>query len=245
MDRAGDKLEIYCIKPYRAGYYYYSPVDYQGALPYAELEEEVANYHINNIKNGLSPSMLINFNNGIPTEEERELIERRIIDKFSGTSNSGKFILAFNDNKEMQATIEPVQLSDASQQYEFLSEESSQKLMVGHRITSPMLLGIKDGSGLGSNADEIKTASLLFQNTVIRSTQELILDAMDEQMLAYNDVSLNLYFKTLQPLEFIDYEGLDDRDSRRANRSQAICKECNCSEELDEDEPLLRTATRW
>ena len=168
---AGDKLEIYCIKPYRAGYYYYSPVDYQGALPYAELEEEVANYHINNIKNGLSPSMLINFNNGIPTEEERELIERRIIDKFSGTSNSGKFILAFNDNKEMQATIEPVQLSDASQQYEFLSEESSQKLMVGHRITSPMLLGIKDGSGLGSNADEIKTASLLFQNTVIRSTQ--------------------------------------------------------------------------
>ena len=231
---AGDKLEIYCIKPYRAGYYYYSPVDYQGALPYAELEEEVANYHINNIKNGLSPSMLINFNNGIPTEEERELIERRIIDKFSGTSNSGKFILAFNDNKEMQATIEPVQLSDASQQYEFLSEESSQKLMVGHRITSPMLLGIKDGSGLGSNADEIKTASLLFQNTVIRSTQELILDAMDE-LLAYNDVSLNLYFKTLQPLEFIDYEGLDD-ETAEEQTGRKLSKECNCSE-LDEENP--------
>ena len=55
-------LEILYIKPYRAGYYYYSPVDYQGGLPYAELEEEVANYHINNIQNGLSPSMLINFN---------------------------------------------------------------------------------------------------------------------------------------------------------------------------------------
>lgn len=231
---AGDKLEIYCIKPYRAGYYYYSPVDYQGALPYAELEEEVANYHINNIKNGLSPSMLINFNNGIPTEEERELIERRIIDKFSGTSNSGKFILAFNDNKEMQATIEPVQLSDASQQYEFLSEEASQKLMVGHRITSPMLLGIKDSSGLGSNADEIKTASLLFQNTVIRSTQELVLDAMDE-LLAYNDISLNLYFKTLQPLEFIDYEGLDD-ETAEEQTGRKLSKECNCSE-LDEENP--------
>ena len=230
---AGDKLEIYCIKPYRAGYYYYSPVDYQGALPYAELEEEVANYHINNIKNGLSPSMLINFNNGIPTEEERELIERRIIDKFSGTSNSGKFILAFNDNKEMQATIEPVQLSDASQQYEFLSEESSQKLMVGHRITSPMLLGIKDGSGLGSNADEIKTASLLFQNTVIRSTQELILDAMDE-LLAYNDVSLNLYFKTLQPLEFIDYEGLDD-ETAEEQTGRKLSKETLSEEEFDLD----------
>ena len=196
----GEGLEIYCIKPYRSGFYYYSPVDYQGGLPYAELEEEVANYHINNIKNGLSPSMLINFNNGVPTEEERELIERRIIQKFSGSSNSGKFILAFNDNKEMAASIEPVQLSDASEQYQFLADESMRKLMVAHRVTSPMLMGIKDNTGLGNNADELKTASLLFHNTVVRPIQELILDAIDD-ILAVNGASLNIYFKTLQPLE--------------------------------------------
>ena len=196
----GEGLEIYCIKPYRSGFYYYSPVDYQGGLPYAELEEEVANYHINNIKNGLSPSMLINFNNGVPTEEERELIERRIIQKFSGSSNSGKFILAFNDNKEMAASIEPVQLSDASEQYQFLADESMRKLMVSHRVTSPMLMGIKDNTGLGNNADELKTASLLFHNTVVRPIQEMILDAIDD-ILAVNGASLNVYFKTLQPLE--------------------------------------------
>ena len=196
----GEGLEIYCIKPYRSGFYYYSPVDYQGGLPYAELEEEVANYHINNIKNGLSPSMLINFNNGVPTEEERELIERRIIQKFSGSSNSGKFILAFNDNKEMAASIEPVQLSDASEQYQFLADESMRKLMVAHRVTSPMLMGIKDNTGLGNNADELKTASLLFHNTVVRPIQELILDAIDD-IMAVNGASLNIYFKTLQPLE--------------------------------------------
>ena len=196
----GEGLEIYCIKPYRSGFYYYSPVDYQGGLPYAELEEEVANYHINNIKNGLSPSLLINFNNGVPTEEERELIERRIIQKFSGSSNSGKFILAFNDNKEMAASIEPVQLSDAPQQYQFLADESMRKLMVAHRVTSPMLMGIKDNTGLGNNADELKTASLLFHNTVVRPIQELILDAIDD-IMAVNGASLNIYFKTLQPLE--------------------------------------------
>ena len=196
----GEGLEIFCIKPYRSGFYYYSPVDYQGGLPYAELEEEVANYHINNIKNGLSPSMLINFNNGVPTEEERELIERRIIQKFSGSSNSGKFILAFNDNKEMAASIEPVQLSDASEQYQFLADESMRKLMVAHRVTSPMLMGIKDNTGLGNNADELKTASLLFHNTVVRPIQELILDAIDD-IMAVNGASLNIYFKTLQPLE--------------------------------------------
>lgn len=231
----GEGLEIYCIKPYRSGFYYYSPVDYQGGLPYAELEEEVANYHINNIKNGLSPSMLINFNNGVPTEEERELIERRIIQKFSGSSNSGKFILAFNDNKEMAASIEPVQLSDASEQYQFLADESMRKLMVAHRVTSPMLMGIKDNTGLGNNADELKTASLLFHNTVVRPIQELILDACDD-ILAVNEVSLNLYFKTLQPLEL--------QADMAEEVKEELSSDCGCEVELKDAEEQLNEDSR-
>jgi hypothetical protein len=201
--KSKEGLEILYIKPYRAGFYYYSPVDYQGGLPYAELEEEIANYHINNIQNGLAPSMLINFNNGVPSEEERRTIEQQIATKFSGSSNSGKFILAFNDNKDLAATVDPVQLSDAAEQYQFLSSEATQKIMVSHRIVSPMLLGIKDNSGLGNNAEELKTASTLLDNLVIRPKQEIIIDGID-MILAYNDISLNLYFKTLQPLEFTE-----------------------------------------
>ena len=200
-----DEIEIYCVKPYRAGFYYYSPVDYQGGLQYAELEEEIANYHLNNIMNGLAPSMLINFNNGIPDEEERSIIESKIREKFSGSSNAGRFILSFNDNNESGASIEPVQLSDAHQQYQFLSEESMSKVMISHRIISPMLLGIKDSTGLGNNADELKTASILMDNTVIRPFQTLLINAFDD-ILAFNEITLNLYFRTLQPLEFVDLE---------------------------------------
>tara|TARA_R110000737_G_scaffold68675_3_gene96850 strand:- start:2975 stop:4855 length:1881 start_codon:yes stop_codon:yes gene_type:complete len=208
-----EAIEIYYIKPYKAGFYYYAPVDYQGGLQYAELEEEISNYHLNNIMNGLAPSMLINFNNGTPNQEERQLLEQKIAQKFSGTSNAGKFILAFNDNKEASADITPVQLSDAHQQYQFLSEESTKKIMVAHRIVSPMLLGIKDQSGLGNNAEEIKTASLLMDNTVIRPFQELLIDAFDN-LLSYNDIALNLYFTTLQPLEFteVDSKVQDEED---------------------------------
>ena len=196
-------IEILYIKPYRAGYKYYSPVDYQGGLQYAELEEEIANYHINNIQNGLSPSMLINFNNGTPDAEQRDAIENSIVNKFSGSSNAGRFILAFNDSKELAATIEPVQLSDAHQQYQFLSDESMRKVMVSHRIVSPMLVGIKDTSGLGNNAEELQTASVLMDNTVIRPMQVTILDEL-EKILEYNGINLDIYFKTLQPLEFTD-----------------------------------------
>jgi len=208
-----ESIEILYIKPYRAGFYYYSPVDYQGGLQYSELEEEIANYHLNNILNGLAPSMLINFNNGIPNEEERRLIESRIAEKWSGSSNAGKFVLAFNDDKEQAATIEPIQLSEAHQQYQFLSDESMRKIMVSHRVVSPMLLGIKDSTGLGNNADELKTASILMDNTVIRPFQELLLDAFDK-ILAVNDITLNLYFKTLQPLEFTDLSNVTDQETR-------------------------------
>jgi len=208
-----ENIEIVYVKPYRAGYKYYSSPDYQGGLQYAELEEEISNYHLNNILNGLAPSMLINFNNGTPNAEERQMLENRIYQKFSGSSNAGKFILAFNDNPESAATIEPIQLSDAHNQYQFLSDESGKKIMVAHRIVSPMLLGIKDSSGLGNNADELKTASILMDNTVIRPFQTLLIDAFDS-ILAYNNISLKLYFKTLQPLEFTDLENVEDEETK-------------------------------
>ncbi len=240
-----ESIEIYVVKPYRAGFYYYSPVDYQGGLQYSELEEEISNYHLNNIMNGLAPSMLINFNNGVPNEEQRRLIEQRIYEKFSGSSNAGKFILSFNDNTDSQANIEPVQLSDAHNQYQFLSDESARKILVSHRIVSPMLLGIKDSTGLGNNADELKTASILMDNTVIRPFQTLLIDAFD-QILAYNSISLNLYFKTLQPLEFTDLENVEDAETQEEEtgvkmseqKPEATEEVADLLDEFGEDEDL-------
>jgi hypothetical protein len=107
--------------------------------------------------------------------------------------------------------MEAVQLSDAPQQYEFLSNESMRKIMVAHRVTSPILFGIKDMTGFGNNADEIVTASTLMDNTVIRPFQQLLLNAFDD-ILAYNEIVLNLYFKTLQPLEFNDLSNATNQE---------------------------------
>jgi hypothetical protein len=237
ISKSPQPIEILYVKPYKAGMYYYSTPDYQGGLQYAELEEEISNYHLNNIMNGLAPSMLINFNNGVPNEEAQSLIENKIQKKFSGSSNAGKFILAFNDNKEAQADITPVQLSDAHNQYQFLSDESQKKVMVSHRIISPMLLGIKDSSGLGNNADELETASILMHNTVIVPFQELLTDAFDK-ILAYNNIALNLYFKTLQPLQFVDLDNVKDEETREEETGVKMSKTFSALEEFGEDEDL-------
>ena len=223
-----ENIEIMYVKPYRAGYKYYSSPDYAGGLQYAELEQEISNYHLSNILQGLAPSMLINFNNGTPNAEERQMLENRIYEKFSGSSNAGKFILAFNDNPESAATIEPIQLSEAHLQYQFLSDESSKKVMVSHRVVSPMLLGIKDSSGLGNNAQELETASILMENTVIQPFQTLLIDAFDT-ILAYNQISLKLYFKTLQPLQFKDLENVMDSETMEEETGVKL------SEQIPED----------
>lgn len=195
-----EATELLYIKSYSPGFYYYSPPDYQGGLQYAELEEEIANYHINNIRNGFSPTTMINFNNGQAQSEEQQLdIERKVTNKFSGT-NGSRILLSFNDGKEQETTVETTQLTDASQQYEFLSKESSSKVMLAHRVVSPMLFGIKDSTGLGNNADELNTASRLFDSLVIRPFQELLTDSFDK-ILSFNEIKLDLFFQTLQPLE--------------------------------------------
>jgi hypothetical protein len=226
-----EALEIYCIKPYKPGFVYFSPPDYQGGCQYIEMETEISNFHLNSLLNGMSPSLLMNMNSGIPDEDTQREIEQKIYQKYTGTSNSGRIILAFNNGAEEQATIETVQLSDAHQQYEFLSRESGAKILVSHRITSPLLLGIKsDGNGFSSNADELKNSSILFDNTVIRPFQDLILKAFDT-ILAFNDVSLNLYIKTLQPLEFVDLEN--------ANTKEEVEEQTGQKKEFSSDAPEL------
>lgn len=204
----GNEVEIYVIKPYVSGFHYYTPIDYSGALPYSVLEEEIGDYLINDVQNGFSGTKVINFNNGIPTEEMRDQIKRDVLGKLTG-SRGEKVIVAFNANAESKTTVEDIPLNDAPAHYEYLSKECFEKLIVGHRVTSPMLLGIREtGGGLGNNADEIKTATLLFDNIVIKPYQLEIIDALDE-VLAVNEISLKLYFKTIQPLEFVDASGMN------------------------------------
>jgi hypothetical protein len=204
----GNEVELYILHPYVSGFDYYSPIDYSGSLPYALLEENIADYQINDCQNGFSGTKVINFNNGIPSEEMRDKMKRDVLGKLTGARGE-KVIIAFNANAESKTTVEDLPLNDAPAHYEYLSKECFEKLIVGHRVTSPMLLGIREsGGGLGNNADEIKTATLLMDNIVIKPYQLEIVDALDE-ILAINSISLKLYFKTIQPLEFVDTTGMN------------------------------------
>lgn len=206
----GDKtLELICVGNYTIGQKYYSNVDYLGALPYAQLEEEIADYLINDVQNGFAPTTIINFNNGIPDEEKQALISNDVKRKTSG-SHGVKTIVAFNNDETKKTTIDSVPLNNAPEHYQYLSEEARGKILLGHGVTSGLLFGIPSANGFSSNADELKNAFVLFDNMIIRPFQENLCDMFDE-ILAFNGISLELYFKTLQPLEFTDLSPVMDK----------------------------------
>ena len=174
---------------------------------------------LNEAKNSFSGTKVINFNNGVPSAEERNQITRDVKNKLTG-SRGQKVIVAFNESADNQATVEDISLNDAPSHYEYLANEAMHKILVGHRVTSPMLLGIKDGgNGLASNSDEIMVASQLFNSTVIRTFQDEILDSIEE-ILELNGEVPELIFVTSQPIEFTDedqeVEDSEDKDSKKA-----------------------------
>jgi hypothetical protein len=223
---SNEKVEILFSKPYSVGMKYYAYPDYQGAVPYALLEEEVSDYLINEVQNGFSGTKVVNFNNGVPTLEQQEIISSKVLGKLTG-SKGQKVIVAFNDNMDTRTTVEDIPLNDAPDHYTYLSEECLRKIMLGHNVTSPLLFGVASSNGFSSNADELENSFVLFNNMVIKPFQEEIIDALDK-ILAFNNISLNLFFKTLKPLEFVDLEN--------AMTEEQVIEETGT--ELSKQEPL-------
>ena len=177
---------------------YYTP-DYVAANNWALVDQRVAEFHLNNICNGFSASFMINFANGVPTREERLQIEQSLAAKFSGADNSGKMIITFSDDKTRTPEITAISPSDLDKQYLALQELLVQNILTGHRVTSPMLMGIKNNTGLGSNADEINSAANFYINTVIKPFQEHVIKTL-KKIFTVNNMDMPVRFEQLKPI---------------------------------------------
>ncbi len=195
----GDKtLEILMIGNYTIGQKYFSNVSYLGGLAYAKLEEDISEYLISLVQTGFSPLTIVNFANGVPPEDQQKTIADSVIHKATGSAGV-KTIVSFSSDETKKTTIESVPVNKAAEQYQYLSTEARDKILLSHGVTSGLLFGINQASGFSSNADELKSAFILFDNNVIIPNQEQFCDGIDK-ILAFNGISLDLTFKPLNPL---------------------------------------------
>lgn len=225
----GKKTEnqVFVIKSNQVGQFYFGNPSYISALPYCEVESELANYYVNHIKNGMSFGHVINVNGGKPeSEEDLNKFSRQIRNQLTGSTNAGKFLLSFNDNKESETTISALEVSDAHKQYEFLTQEAQNKICISHKVVSGAILGITKSTGFSSNADEIETAFNETYLNVIQPIQENIIDAIE-------------FVKGLIGLEFLS---LRQKQTQETALSLSKKKEINLEdfgEEIDLEEWTL------
>ena len=172
-DNKGDNAsQIYYCFNYTPGNDVYPLPSYVGGLNDILLDHKVSRFHVNNISNGLAPSLFIKMRNGIPDPDSRRSIYKEIEDTFAGEEASGRFFLSFTDS-DNAPEIEPIEAAN-SDFYVTLEERITSRILTSWRITSPLLLGIRDSSGFSSNAEEIRVSYMHFEGTVIEPKRKKI-----------------------------------------------------------------------
>jgi DNA-binding MarR family transcriptional regulator len=192
--------QILYFKEYRAGVNTYSLPDYRGAISYIELDISIGEYHLNTINNGMFSSKLINLNGGKVSQEEEDRIERQFQNKFSGSKNAGKFMLAFNDSKENEPSIIDLSGTELDKHFDLLNKSVQQEIFTGHKITSPMLFGVKTEGQLGGRS-EMREAYQLFQNTYVNAKQRAIEETVN-YLFKFNDIIADLELQPTEPISF-------------------------------------------
>ena len=171
-NKVGGKSLLY-VRSYHPMSEVYPLPEYLGCVPYIEMDKEIANFHLNSIKNGFMGGTMINFFNGQPTEEQQQAIERKLYDKFSGSDNANKLVLNFNDSKEQGAEIIALNGNDFDKRFDTLNKTVQTEIFAGHRIVDPQLFGIKE-SGIFASRNQIRDSYELFQNTYVNGRQRFL-----------------------------------------------------------------------
>ena len=179
LTREAEPRQIYWCFTYTGSDVYPRP-DYWSAINYIELDKQISIFHINQISNGLFPSTIINFYNGQATPEQKQQMMMDWENKMSGARNAGKVVMFFNERDQPKTEITPFPVNDADKQYQLMNDTATQKIITAHRVTTPLLFGIRENTGFGSNKDEMATGLEIFNNQVIEPYQAKINYSLEE-----------------------------------------------------------------
>jgi hypothetical protein len=245
---SNEKREILWIKNYTPGKYYYSTPDWISALQFSYVEAELSNLHINNIENGFLPAVMINMNNGVPAPEERDTIEDLIERKFTGTRNAGRFMISFNDDAANKPTIDTINIDNLHEKYQYVADYAQDRILVAHRITSPLLFGIRTANnGFSSQSEEMKTAFSILQTMTVNPFQNLVINTITDALLEGGYDDTQLYFEQLTPLAILSttaeetgqsIEEVEQDINEQAENPEVIEESTENVEQLEDDEPI-------
>ena len=167
-----DATELIYHTEYRAGVDYYTHPSYISSIDWIELDREIANFHLSSVHNGFTPSMIISFKGGIPSEEERKQVKKNLEKQYAGTDNASSVFVTFSENGDTAPEFIPINLNASDDRFIQLEEQIQQNIIVGHGA-SPIVAGIAVAGKLGAS-NEVIESEQIFQRNVIDKRQKAI-----------------------------------------------------------------------
>lgn len=179
---------------------YYPIPDYSGGLASINIDIQIKNFHNNNLKNGFSPSLFINMNNGVPSEDEKDQIVNELIKQYSSPENAGRPVISFNESKELSPEIVQIPANTTDNYYTTMYSDINTSILSAHRVSSGELFGISTAGKLGTS-NEIIEHSTFFNNTVIKPYIQEILPVFNKVMSLKYQKPIKFEVKPLTVLE--------------------------------------------
>jgi hypothetical protein len=187
---------------YRPNLKYYPLPVYVGSLAEIKTDVQIGDYWLNEVKNGFVGGTLIQHNNGVPsTEAESKAFEETFQEKF-GKATGTKIVHLFAPSKENGSEISNLNGNDLHERYLEMSNRVKESIFIGHRVTNPILFGVKEAGQLGAR-NELDLAYEIFTNTYIAERQNTLLRTI-KKLAFYEIQKTDIEIIPLKPIDSVD-----------------------------------------
>lgn len=173
-------VQLFSYKEYRPGSQKYPLPGYFSALNDIETDAEISIYNLSVMKNGQFTGKLISFFSGTVTDEKAGELEKKWNNKFNGSGNAGKTMLAFNAGTDKPPQVDDLSSTDLDKLFDQLRKSTEGKIFAGHEVTTPVLFGIKDsGTSLSGDGTTLEMGYQIFRATYANAKQKAIEEVLD------------------------------------------------------------------
>jgi hypothetical protein len=190
-----EPVQLFYYAEEGAGKEYYPDLEFEAALPYIELEGNLATFHSTNVASGFSAQTLIQINKGpedrqtetgemVSAASQRDKLEGKFKEKFTGPG-AQKLMFMWGDgtaesaDKMAKITSLP---AGTPETYDTYSALAQQAILSACSCTSPMVAGLpsENGGALGGNGQELYQSFKLFFNASCLPDQDVLLESFKE-----------------------------------------------------------------
>jgi hypothetical protein len=170
-----DPNQLLYVRTYQAGKYFYGVPEYISGSRWIEMEYEISQFHLSNIRNGFAPSMFINFPTGIPTDEEMAFNDKKLMRQLAGPKGGGKAFITYSEDKDSAPVISPIESNSNDSKYIELNDIITEGILGAHRVNDPALFGLSNGEGgIFSSQNQILNSLELFRSQYVVPKQRFI-----------------------------------------------------------------------